>query len=250
MQTILLEWEGDKVTYLISDVHGCYDRYEKMLKRIKFSDDDLMYVLGDVVDYGPQPLAVLRDMSMRANVIPILGNHEYAAYEIIRQFSEVEFTEDGIKARPGSDIDLETYTLEIQDWIDIGGGPTLNDFKKLSDEEREDYLEYLEEFSLYEVVKIKGKIYVLTHSGVPKGATKRTLEKFDAYEYTTATTDYDPGDFENVFLITGHYPPVNAGEEERWRIYRKGNHIALDTGAVLGETLACLCLDTDKEFYV
>ena len=238
------------MTYVISDIHGCYDRYEKMLEKINFSDDDLLYVLGDAVDYGPQPLAVLHDMSMRANVIPILGNHEFAAYEIINQFSQVEFTEDGIKAKPGSDIDLETYILEMQDWVDIGGGPTIKDFKQLSDEERGDYLEYLEEFSLYEVVKIKGKIYILTHSGVPKGATKRTLEKFDAYEYTTATTDYNLEDFENVILITGHYPPAHTGEGDRWKIYRKGNHIALDTGAVLGETLACLCLDTNEEFYV
>ena len=79
----LLAWEGDRMTYVTSDIHGCYDRYEKMLEKIGFSDEDMLYVLGDVLDYGPQPLAVLQDMSMRANVIPILGNHEFAAYEII-----------------------------------------------------------------------------------------------------------------------------------------------------------------------
>ena len=238
------------MTYVISDIHGCYDRYEKMLEKIGFSDEDLLYVIGDALDYGPQPLAVLHDMSVRANVIPILGNHEFAAYEIINQFSLVELTDEGIKARPGSDIDLETYILEVQDWIDIGGGPTIKDFGRLSDEEREVYLEYLEEFSLYEVAKVNGKIYILSHSGLPKGATKKNLQKFDAYEFTTATTDYDHESFENVIVITGHYPPVYTGEGDRWKIYRKGNHIALDTGAALGETLACLCLDTDEEFYV
>jgi len=67
---------------------------------------------------------------------------------------------------------------------------------------------------------------------------------------STATTDYDHESFEGVVLITGHYPPVHTDNGDRWKIYRKDNHIALDTGAALGETLACLCLDTDEEFYV
>ena len=238
------------MTYVTSDIHGCYDKYEKMLETIEFSDNDTLYVLGDVLDWGPQPLAVLRDMSMRANVIPILGNHEYAAYEIINQFSLVELTEEGVKARPGCDVNIETYILEVQDWVDIGGGPTVKDFGTLSDEEREDYLEYLEDFSLFETVKVNGKKYILTHAGLPKGATKNNLDKFDAYDYAAASLDYDHNDFDGAILITGHYPPCNTGEDNRRKIYRKGNHIALDTGAAFGEPLACLCLDTDEEFYI
>jgi serine/threonine protein phosphatase 1 len=45
-------------------------------------------------------------------------------------------------------------------------------------------------------------------------------------------------------------PTFVIGEEWRGRIYRRHNHIAIGTGAVFGETLACLCLDTDEEFYV
>ena len=238
------------MTYVTSDIHGCFDKYEKLLNEIEFSDDDTLYILGDVLDWGPQPLAVLSDMSMRANIIPVMGNHEYAAHEIISQFSMVEITEGGIKARPGSDISIDTYILEVQDWVDIGGGPTVKDFGLLSDEEREDYLEYIEEFSLYEIVKVNGKVFILTHAGLPKGATKKNLETFDAYEFATASLEYDHQNFDGAFLVTGHYPTNNVGEELRRKIYRKGNHIALDTGAAFGETLACICLDTDEEFYV
>jgi serine/threonine protein phosphatase 1 len=56
--------------YVMSDIHGCYRQYMTMLEKIEFADDDLLYVLGDVVDRGPQPMEVLMDMSMRANVIP------------------------------------------------------------------------------------------------------------------------------------------------------------------------------------
>ena len=42
--------------YVLGDIHGCYDKYEEMLKRIRFSDDDTLFVLGDVVDRGPEPV--------------------------------------------------------------------------------------------------------------------------------------------------------------------------------------------------
>lgn len=38
--------------YIMSDLHGCYDLYQKMLKTIKFSQTDMLYIIGDVIDRG------------------------------------------------------------------------------------------------------------------------------------------------------------------------------------------------------
>ena len=43
--------------YVMSDLHGEYEKYLEMLKKIKFTDDDVLYVLGDVVDRGKQCLS-------------------------------------------------------------------------------------------------------------------------------------------------------------------------------------------------
>ena len=59
--------------YIVSDIHGCFDQYQALLKKIDFSDEDELYVLGDVVDCGPEPIKVLQDMMKRPNVIFILG---------------------------------------------------------------------------------------------------------------------------------------------------------------------------------
>ena len=67
------------MTYVMSDIHGCYEQYKQILKKINFNDKDTMYILGDVINRGTKPVEVLTDMSMRANIIPIMGNHEYAA---------------------------------------------------------------------------------------------------------------------------------------------------------------------------
>ena len=38
------------MTYTVSDIHGCYDKYIKLLKKIDLGSDDTLYVLGDVID--------------------------------------------------------------------------------------------------------------------------------------------------------------------------------------------------------
>ena len=71
------------MTYVMGDIHGCYEQYAAMLKEIRFSDEDVLYVIGDVIDRGRRSIDVLTDMSMRANVFPILGNHEFMALHLL-----------------------------------------------------------------------------------------------------------------------------------------------------------------------
>ena len=69
--------------YVISDIHGCYKEYKELLEKIHFGETDELYVLGDVVDRGPEPMKVLQDMMLRPNVYPILGNHDYALADFL-----------------------------------------------------------------------------------------------------------------------------------------------------------------------
>lgn len=43
------------MTYVASDIHGEYKKYIQMLNKINFSDSDILYVLGDVIDRGSEP---------------------------------------------------------------------------------------------------------------------------------------------------------------------------------------------------
>ena len=40
------------MNYVISDIHGCYEQYIKLLDKIHFSERDTLYLLGDLVDRG------------------------------------------------------------------------------------------------------------------------------------------------------------------------------------------------------
>ena len=67
------------MTYVVSDIHGNYEKFKTLLDEIRFRDGDVMYVLGDVVDFGEDPIGLICDISMRYNVLPILGERDYDA---------------------------------------------------------------------------------------------------------------------------------------------------------------------------
>jgi bis(5'-nucleosyl)-tetraphosphatase (symmetrical) len=66
------------VHYLIGDLQGCCDAFDRLLDEIGFSPSrDALTVLGDLVNRGPQSLAVLRRMrSLGAAAEALLGNHD------------------------------------------------------------------------------------------------------------------------------------------------------------------------------
>ena len=45
--------------FVISDVHGYYDLFIKLLNEISFNDLDKLYVIGDVCDRGEDSLKLL-----------------------------------------------------------------------------------------------------------------------------------------------------------------------------------------------
>ena len=69
--------------YAMSDLHGCYDKYIKMLEKINFSDNDTLYILGDIVDRGPDGIKILQDIMQRINVVALMGNHDFLAHYIL-----------------------------------------------------------------------------------------------------------------------------------------------------------------------
>lgn len=119
------------MVYVISDIHGCYEKYQELLQKIAFSEEDELYVLGDVVDRGPEPMKVLQDMMLRPNVYPILGNHDYMALKVLRKMN-VEIQEENAESHL-----TEKDLLDYMYWTQDGGDTTAKGFRRLSKEEKE-----------------------------------------------------------------------------------------------------------------
>lgn len=227
--------------YVISDIHGHFDKYKEMLAKINFTDRDTLYILGDVVDRGPDGIKILQDMMIRPNVIPILGNHEYMAMLSLSWMMK-EVTEDTLEA-----FDIEKMQ-SLSEWMLVGGKETIAEFQRLSMEDREDILEYLTEFSLYEVVHAGGDTFILVHAGLDQFRSDKDLYDYDLSELIFQKPDYSREYFQDKYLVTGHTPTRTI--HDRDVIFVKNRHIAIDCGCEFGGKLGCVCLDTMEQFYV
>lgn len=64
-------------TICISDIHGCIDEFEELLKKISYNKkSDRIILLGDLIDRGPDSLAVVQK-ARQMNLECVMGNHEY-----------------------------------------------------------------------------------------------------------------------------------------------------------------------------
>ncbi len=138
--------------YLMSDIHGCYAKYLAMLKKINFSDEDTLYILGDVVDRGDQPIKVLFDMMKRPNVIPILGNHEYAFKKSVETIPYHCKKNDFMP-----EMDEDAFQI-LSMWVFDGGDVTLDKYLALSTDEKHKVLEYLDTFKKHIEITVNDKI--------------------------------------------------------------------------------------------
>lgn len=231
------------MTYVMSDIHGEYEKYIRMIKEIDLRDEDILYVIGDVVDRGPEPIKILQDMMNRTNVYPLMGNHDLVALGLLPQLNEELTNNDGKFG--------ENLALALQVWCDDGGLSTITGFCDLGEEDREDIIEYLREFTLLEVAETEDKSFVLVHAGLGNYRPGKKLSEYtdDDLLFTRPDPSEQYFDDESVYVVMGHTPtPFFTGKPE---IYKNGRNIFIDCGACSPEgKLACLCLETMEEFYI
>lgn len=74
-------------TYIIGDLHGCFDELQALLKQIDYQPKkDLLWFVGDIVNRGPKSLECLRfvkKLQKKGRAQMVLGNHDFhliAAY--------------------------------------------------------------------------------------------------------------------------------------------------------------------------
>lgn len=240
----------------MSDIHGDYKKYMKMLELLQLGKEDTLYILGDIIDRGSNGIKILQDMMKRPNIIPILGNHEYMAVKALKWLIS-DVTEESIKT-----INEDT-SLIFTEWMSVGGKATISELYKLSIEENEKILDYLLDFQVYDTVEIGEKFFILAHAGLDNFSEKKMLEDYNFLEFIFGRTDYERVYFKDKYLVTGHTPTrlIYAAEQGirledidpckyKDEIFVKNNHIAIDCGSGYGGRLGAICLDTMEKYYV
>lgn len=220
------------MNYFISDIHGEYDLLVKLLKRIEFSDDDKLFVLGDMIDKGSGSIRVLKELYSMQNAFCILGNHEYDFLKYFRSIMR-DATKDFdliLKRIQGYfPNDDDTLTWEILDW--------LNDLSAF----------------------IKTDTYIGVHAGVPLDFDGRVkpLENADVERlvYDRSFKDKRIVVHDERTILFGHTPTSYLNQTGKIIRYPRENgkgysRIHIDTGVYLTGILGCYCFDTDKCYYV
>lgn len=224
---------------MTADIHGRADRFHEVLDALRFSKDDELFVLGDVIDRNPDGIVILEEIMSAGNVHMILGNHEYMM---------VNAVED-----PGFRINDRFTNLDL--WYLNGGAVTEAAFKKLKRSRRKEILDYIRDLPLNIELSRGGRRYLLAHGSPVSAYGKGGGQYADETEYAVwnrfdpQTDAFDP----SVTLICGHTPTVYLQPKYPMEVFRARNMLFIDCGCAYptaeGGRLACLCLETGRIIY-
>lgn len=218
--------------YVMSDIHGEYEKFKKMLDLIQFSKQDKLYILGDVVDRGNSPIPTLQHIIRTPNMFMILGNHEELFLDAILH----------------NDFNL---------WFANGGFITYAQYIALNPQDKKEILEYINRLPLC----ITLDNFVLVHSGIipAKEPSRWENAQFkqlrDAFLWSREEFYMKPTQMDKT-IIFGHTPTCNITNQTPMKIWHDPTYhdkIGIDCGATFkihGGRLACLNLDTMAEYYV
>lgn len=225
--------------YCISDIHGEYGLFCRLMDYIGFSDDDELFVLGDMTDKGTETVKLCNLLRSVPNIRCILGNHEC----------------DFLKAYRGlmknSDGDYDKVLDDLRRYFRGDGGDM--------SWETVDWLDALPYF-------FDEKDFVGVHASVGTDAGGRVLPFAETpYEQFVYARDLNGKDFlpkSEKCIVFGHTPVRYVSGEDRFVYYPRGAEksrsrniadyvkIHIDTGVYLGGVLGCLCLDDCRAHYV
>ena len=228
------------MTYVVSNLHGSYQKFKELLKVISFKDTDIMYVLGDIVDYGEEGMELVGDLSIRYNVYPIVGEHDYTAVTMLSGFEKM--------LKSGETPDKK-FISKMTEWAADGGQVTLNSFRTLDAEMREGIIDYLSDMTLYEEVEVGGNEYLLVHAGIKGYRDGVELDSLPPEAFFTESLDLTRKYFDDKTVIVGHNPTTEENGGNGKIFYGNGS-INVDCGEARGGCLGCLCLDNGKEYYI
>ena len=169
------------MNYCISDIHGYYSLFCRLLDKIRFSDKDKLYVLGDIIDKGPDCIRLAKFLFSMPNVYCIAGNHEYDFLKYYRALMRQTEDYDRVLEKlrdyftDGRLLDWETvdkfdflpFYVETDDFIGVHAGIPVKDGKLLPISQATcEQLVYDRRFKNKDILPQNGKCVLYGHTPV------------------------------------------------------------------------------------
>lgn len=213
--------------YCMSDLHGASDLFEQMLEQIRFSGEDHLYIIGDVIDRGTGGVALLEQIMEAPNMTLLLGNHEQMCLSTLGPHNEFGAREL---------------------WRQNGGMVTYRELLyRRTPRQRSRILGFLSSLPDQLALTVGGQKFHLVH-GCP--GPDREARIWGRIEPDS------PSPHQDTLCIVGHTPTVflTGRTDVDFSIWHGNGIIDIDCGCgnptVAHRRLACLRLDDMAEFYV
>lgn len=199
---------------ITSDIHGHLSYFKQILKKASFSDNDILFIVGDMIEKGPENLNTLRyimELYEQGNVIPLIGNVDAYRLKIIHELSEENVQGFynyilNLRQWAGTSFYEELasecgYVINSPEDILLSKSAVINHFKK----------EFNFLANLPTVAETQKYIFVhggLREKNVSDNSDKSIFEltKYDAFAEKT------PHIFDK-YVVAGHWPVVLYGSE-------------------------------------
>ena len=198
----------------IGDMHGNFSKLLSVFRKVKFDQEkDLLILLGDYIDRGPENMRCLRwamEMSEKPNVVALRGNHE--------------------------DMMLSYYLLgglEGSVWLPNGGNKTKQELDLWLKEEPDalkKILQFIYDRPLYHRIFAKGKEYIFCHAGLKPGIPLERQKDEDLLWIRQEFYNNYTGEAE---VIVGHTPTEYVMPNRTYPIVLDNHITLLDTGSFL-----------------
>lgn len=194
------EIEAGRRVLAISDIHGNLEFLKGVLKKACFSTADILVLVGDLLEKGPDSLGVLRyvmELSRTHTVYSLCGNCDH----IDRVFLE---------GRPGIDEELWPVfrfwggrSLILQLGAELGIVPqSAGDLPALRQAIRKHFPEETEFLMTMPHILEAGN-FLFVHGGVPR---EDHLEELEAYPCMKNDDFMGQGRRFNKWIVAGHWP--------------------------------------------
>ena len=261
-------------TYVISDIHGCYDTFLSLLKIINFTDSDCLILAGDYIDRGNQNYEMLQWIThCPPNVHLLRGNHEeeFAAYVDLMLL--VDHKEE-LDTDFSSNLDTTALYSSVDYFLHCKAQTTFFFFFFIINNLLAQYPVTLHDLCrwsarirqmpYYEKLFIGNRICVVVHAGYTEQLeTKNTrfhsLKQFYLYARDEVC---QLGGIPHGMIIAGHTPTIIKGAfaYNRGNVFRYYDDAMdcifydIDCGCVFQNQisdakLACIRLEDEKIFY-
>lgn len=231
--------------YVISDLHGYpLEKFKKLLETAEFSDNDFLYILGDVIDRnGDGGVEMLCWLLEQPNVHLILGNHE--AMLLACEFVFDEITNKSIDEMTSENLEI------LNNYMFNGGDLTLAYLRELSKKSPEmviDIFDYLHDAPPYETITVGENDFLLVHAGLDNFSSDKKISDYSSHDLIWSRPRLDEEYFDDIITVLGHTPTIHYGTMYKGKIIKTKTWINIDVGTGFGQDPVLLRLDDFKEF--